>query len=68
MLTDAEIKAEAKLTAKESRAITALTQAARRLPKGIVLDVNEEGLVIRKLITPGYAHCVTTLKRKSLKF
>lgn len=64
-LTEAEIDAEAKLTAKESRAVAALVRAARRLPSNLTLRTDDEGLIIGKRITPGYSRNVAAVKRRS---
>jgi hypothetical protein len=66
-MSDAEIEQAAKLYAKEQRAVTALLRAARSLPRGITVEVDEDGMTIRKQITKGYFHNVATLKRRTLR-
>lgn len=66
-MTDAEIEQAAKLNAKEQRAINALLRAARSLPRGITVEVDEDGMIIRKQITAGYFHSVAKLNRRTLR-
>jgi hypothetical protein len=67
-LTQAEVDAEAKLTAKESRAVSSLVRAVRRLPSGFCLSVDDEGFSVQKRITKGFAMGVAAVKRKTLHF
>jgi hypothetical protein len=67
MMSAAEVEKAAKLTAKEQRAVTAIINAARRLPRGITIDVDDEGMIVRKQITKGYFHNVGQLKRRTLR-
>lgn len=50
--------AEAKLTAKESRAVDDLVEAVKRLPKNFCLSVDDEGFFVQKRITRGFAQNV----------
>ncbi len=54
-----------KMTAKESRAVADLLIALRRLPRGLTLEIVDEGAVVRKQ-TPSYSANVALLARKSL--
>lgn len=67
MMTQDEIEKAAKLKAKESRAVAALLRAARSLPRGITVEVDDDGMIVRKQITREYFHNVATLKRRTLR-
>ncbi len=60
------IDPDIKMTTKETCAVRDLMHALRRLPRGLQLDINEEGAVVRKRVRPGYAGNVALLARKSL--
>lgn len=66
-MTPAEIAAAKKLTAEESRALANLFRAVRRLPLGLTVEVDEEGMVVRKQVTYGAYLNVGQLRRKTLK-
>lgn len=67
-LSEAERKERAKLTAKESRSVSALIHAVRSLPTGLCIDVDDEGLTVSKRITEGAAMQVAEVKRRNLTF
>jgi hypothetical protein len=66
-MSDAEVQQAAKLTARESRAVARLIAAVRCLPRGLTVEVDDEGLIVRKQITRGYFHNVGRLKRRTLR-
>lgn len=63
-LTEEEKREAAKLTPKEQEAVELFTSAALRLPKDLLVEVEEKEILISKRITKGSSQVVATVKRK----
>jgi len=73
MLSEKEIREEAKLTDKEKTAVDAFVKAAKDLPKGLVIGISDfddrnDGIIVSKMITSGMSEVVARVRRKSLIF
>ena len=73
MLSEKEIREEAKITDKEKSAVDAFVKAAKELPKGLVIGISDfkdrdDGITVSKRITSGMTQVVARVRKKSLIF
>lgn len=68
MLSDKELRQRKRLSIDDQAAIIQLEAAIAHLSPFICLSVDEDGLIIQKRVTNGYAHCVKKIRKKSLCF